>query len=126
MRNRLLKLGALVGLGVYLYKENTDTFENLSYLVPPTFSKTQKGDIISYNGKEKSFAIMKGPVGVISSLYETYPVQDGLIGPVFYNEKSKCYNMAIVDNNRDEAYIIGFYKMSEIESLLLARTFKLN
>ena len=95
MRNRLFKLGALVGLGVYLYKENTDTFGELSYLV-------------------------------ISSLYETYTVPQGVIGPIFHNAKSDCYNMAIVDDVRNEGYVVGFYGMSETEVMLLAKTFKLN
>ncbi|MBQ1522032.1 MAG: hypothetical protein IIZ74_04660 [Erysipelotrichaceae bacterium] len=125
MRNKLLKLGALVGLGVYLYKENTDTFSNLSYLVLPMFQKNDKSDLVSYTWGSRSFAIMKGPVGLISSLYETYPTQQGLIGPVFYNEKSNCLNMGIVDETRNEGYIVGFYGMSEPEAMLLAKTFKI-
>ena len=125
MRNRLFKLGALVGLGVYLYKENTDTFGNLSYLVLPTFRKSVGDDVVSYKWNNRSFAIMHAPVGVISSLYETYTVPQGVIGPIFHNAKSDCYNMAVVDDVRNEGYVVGFYGMSETEVMLLAKTFKL-
>ena len=124
MKGGLLKLGALVGLGVYLYKENTDTFSHLQYLALPLFTKNENDDLVSYNWNNKSFAVMKAPVGIISSLYETYPVQQGLIGPVFYNEKSGCYNMAIVNETLNEGYVVGFYGMSEVEAMLLAKTFR--
>ena len=112
MKGGLLKLGALVGLGVYLYKENTDTFSHLQYLALPLFTKNEKDDLVSYNWNNKSFAVMKAPVGIISSLYETYPVQQGLICPVFYNE------------TLNEGYVVGFYGMSEVEAMLLAKTFR--